>query len=370
MSKEKTKNNQNYQHGGSPLKDFDRLGIAPRPVTDFSVNINPLGPPREVIGAWQGLHRALLRYPSVDGDGVRRFYEKRFDLPSGCVLPGNGSIELIYLAPRVLGFKKVLILTPCFHDYARAAELVGAEVVSIPMDRENGFSPVPLAALETMLCDVDAFCIGNPNNPTGTVINREDLLYLADKYSDKWVLVDEAFVQFLEDGDKRTLMNRRFIRPNLIVFHSLTKFYALPGLRLGGAIGHGETISRLAAMKEPWTVNGVAEKTAHIIADCLDYEVQTKTIIGAERQRMTARLRTMTGIKILPPTANFFLAQWTDTGDLDDLLRHLLSRGLYIRDCRNFAGLEDNYFRFGIRTPEEDDRLLAAMAGFQGDGHG
>lgn len=361
---------QNHQHGGSPLQDFIRLGMTPMPVKDFSVNINPLGPPRQVAEAWNELGSAIASYPSVDGDGVRRFYEERFGIPLESVLPGNGSIELIYLVPRALGIKRVLIYAPCFHDYTRAATIAGAESVSVPFDLETDFGTPQLEIVEENLKKVDALCIGNPNNPTGTVISREDLVYFAEKYPDKWILVDEAFVQFLENTEQTSLLHPNFLYRNLLVFHSLTKFYALPGLRLGAAVAHPDTIAQLSEFKEPWTVNGIAEQTARVLADCAEYETESVKLVQSERRRIFAKLNNLSCIRTVMPTANFFLSQWTGTDSLDDLLRELLSKGIYIRDCRNFPGLKKNYFRFGMRMPEENDIFINTLVRFAGDEDG
>ncbi|MBU3914257.1 aminotransferase class I/II-fold pyridoxal phosphate-dependent enzyme, partial [bacterium] len=198
-------------------------------------------------------------------------------------------------------------------------------------------------------------------NPTGTVYSPDVLLELADIFPDKWILVDEAFIQFLSDYEERTLVNTERIRRNLLVFHSLTKFYAIPGIRLGCVIGHPETIALLRKNKEPWTVNGIAEKTASLLIDCLDYEDQLKRLIEKEKKRFFTRLGQLEGLTLLGSSANFFLAQWTATTDLDDLLRILLSNGLHVRDCRNFRLMENNYFRFAIRRAADNEHLITQV---------
>jgi threonine-phosphate decarboxylase len=359
-----------FRHGGSPDHDFERLKIEPRPVVDFSVNVNPLGPPREIVEAWSGLSRAMASYPTVHGDKVRRFYQERFELPFDCVLPGNGSIELIYLVPRALQLKEVVLLEPCFRDYGRAACLAGARSLTLQLRVDNGCTVASMEELADRLAHGDALFIGNPNNPTGTVFSPRVLLGLAERYPDKWFLVDEAFVQFVEDYEHITLMNRENLRQNLLVFHSLTKFYALPGLRLGAAIGHPATINRLWTFKEPWAINGVAEQAASMLANCRNYEKKTRKTICEERRRLRLRLREISGIRAFNSAANFFLAQWKGTDNLDDLLRTLLSRGLYVRDCRDFPGLENNFFRFAIRSRADNDYLMDAIADCAEDKNG
>jgi threonine-phosphate decarboxylase len=351
-----------HRHGGIPEHDFRRLNIKPRQVVDFSVNVNPLGPPSEITEGWSKLVGEIVHYPRIDALGVASFYRKKFHLPPNCVLPGNGAIESIYLVPRAFGFKRTAVISPSFHDYIRAARLAGSEVSLIPLSRDRNFEPPTLNDLKSRIAGTDAVFFGNPNNPTGTVFPGQMILSLAEAYPEKYFLVDEAFVQFVDGYEKITLMARRHLRPNVLAFHSLTKFYCLPGLRLGAVIGHPETLSRLRAFKEPWTVNAVAEKAASLLSSCRNFENKTRLFISQERHRLYERLRKTSGIRVFIPSANFFLIRWTATSNLDDLLRALLSRGLYVRDCRNFPGLEDNFFRFAIRHPAENDCLVDTIA--------
>jgi threonine-phosphate decarboxylase len=329
---------------------------------DLSVNVNPLGPPEVVLDAWPAFSQEISRYPSLDGEGIKTFYWERFGLPGESVLPGNGSIELIYLVPRAFKIRRAAVLQPCFHDYAQALLLCGSEVLPLELSAKGSFKPPTAGEWRRCMAGVDAVYIGNPNNPTGTFIPRENLLELARQYPDTLFLVDEAFVQFLDDFDQVSLLYEQLLRPNLLVFHSLTKFYCLPGLRLGALVGDPKTIARVRPFKEPWTVNAVAERVSGILAGCLRYEQRTRKLISTERNKILSGLAGIPGIRTFPATANFFLAQWTATRDLDDLLRFLLAEGIHVRDCRNFPGLEDNFFRFAVRTAPENNRFLHALA--------
>ena len=144
---------------------------------------------------------------------------------------------------------------------------------------------------------------------------------------------------------------------NVIVLHSLTKFYALPGLRLGAIIAHPTIIQRLLHYKEPWTVNAIAESVAPLLLEFGAYEEEVRTMIFSERERITDSFLQIEGIKLAGGAANFFLAQWNGGSPLYVLLSWLAERQLYVRDCRNFTGLEENYFRFAIRQPVELDSL-------------
>ena len=241
--------------------------------------------------------------------------------------------------------------------------LPGAEVVKIPLTRNNHFAfPSPSRIVETLKA-ADAFWIARPNNPTGNLFSKDLVLDLAERFPEKWFVVDEAFVQFLDHWKSDSLLTEK-PRPNILVLNSLTKFYSIAGLRLGGIVGEEAVISRLRNAKEPWAVNGIADRVAALLARCTDYDAQTRSLVRMERTRVFQMLENLDGIIPFSPSANYILCQWTKTRNLDDLLKHLLSKGVYIRDCRNFAGLEENFFRIGLKKPEENDRFLSLLSSF------
>ncbi len=344
-----------HKHGGSARKIFTEDGGE---LLDFSVNVSPMSPP---IGILSIEDFALQSYPSIDGRGIKEFYQQKFSLASYTILSLNGAIEGIYLIPRALALQRVMLLSPSFYEYERAAKIAGAEIVSVPLDAEKGFRLPGIEVLAHALRNADALFAANPNNPTGTAVPPEIIMALASRFPDKWFIIDEAFIQFTPAFPDNSLMGKVMALKNVIVVHSLTKFYALPGLRLGAVIAHPEVISRLLDYKEPWTVNAVAESVAVRLLECGAYEESLRTMIFSERERMEASLSMLDGMNLAGGAANFFLAQWNRGCSLDDLLVYLKSQGIHVRDCRNFSGLEVNYFRFAIRTPIENSRLLDSL---------
>jgi threonine-phosphate decarboxylase len=328
------------------------------------VNLNPLGMPDVIASNWSSLINTVQDYPSIDARGITDFYIHKTGVEPCEFLAGNGSTELIYMIPRVLKFKKVLIPVPSFYDYERASTLAGAEVVNYQLKPEDNFA-LPLAReLETIINEVDAMWVGSPNNPTAGMFHRDIIIDLAEKYPSKYFIVDEAFIQFVDNWKDESLIScNRY--PNLIIIHSFTKFYSIAGLRMGGVIGNRDTIGLLKEFKEPWSVNGIAEKVAILLKDCEDYEAATMKYLTTERERVFGILKDMDGIEVFPSCTNFFLCRWKKSGDLDDLIKHLLEHGISIRDCRNFRGLEDNYFRFGIRSSADNDVLLSLLSSFE-----
>ena len=353
---------EQHRHGGSPAAELARFGLADRELIDFSANISPLGMPAALKAIWQSMVTEVECYPSQDGAGLRDYYCRRFDLSADNVLAGNGSAELIYLAPRALGIRRVAVVEPCFHDYRRASELAGAEVAEVMLKEADGFSHLGLDALRAAVSDSDAIFIGNPNNPTSTITPRDMILSLAEEFPDKWFFVDEAFVHFVDQPEAVTLVSEARLRPNLLIFRSETKFYALPGLRMGCVVGMPDAISRLAQAKEPWTVNRVAERIAPVLLECSGYDRDLRDLIARERRRVVDIAMSIPAVNLVPPTANFCFGNWSAGIDPDQALKQLLTNGVCLRDCRNFTGLSDRFFRFGLRRSHENDMLLAALA--------
>lgn len=358
------KNEVQYKHGGTPRLDMIRLGVPLGSVLDFSVNLNPLGPPAIIKEKWGELFEEIEQYPSVEGDGVAHYYQTIYGISPNNFLAGNGSTELIYLIPRVLRFKRVAVLTPSFHDYERASLLAGAKVVRCPLSPHDDFAFPAEDQLMNVLKKVDALWVARPNNPTGNLFSMKLILKFTRMFPEKWFIIDEAFIQFLDDWKSNSFLAAQPM-PNVLVLNSLTKFYAIAGLRLGGLMGSEQVISRLKKAKEPWTINGIADRVASLLIQCAGYDDETRLVVREERRRVFTGLKNLDGVIPFSISANYILCQWVKTGDLDDLLGYLLSNGVYVRDCRNFPGLGENFFRMGLKTADDNDRLLSLISSFQ-----
>lgn len=339
-----------HQHGGAPAGKEGLL--------DFSVNVSPIPLPMPS----DPLHSFNLgSYPSMDGKGVREFYAGRFGFDEKHVMPLNGAIEGIYLLPRALGLKRVLIPKPSFHDYSRACRLAGAEVVGLFLEPETGFAFPDIETVADALDGCDALCVGNPNNPTGTMISKAQLLALACRFPEKIFIVDEAFIQFTEGFPDNSLMFDSMAFRNIVVIHSLTKFYALPGLRLGAVVAHSGMIRRLYGHKEPWTVNAIAESVARHLLECHCYEEHLFEMVSSGRRLIAEALSGHDTMKLYGGTANFFLASIEPESEPESFFPQLEARGIFVRDCRNFDGLDRNWFRFSIRGREDNLRLVESL---------
>ncbi|HHE32466.1 MAG TPA: threonine-phosphate decarboxylase [Chlorobaculum parvum] len=345
-----------HRHGD---RSGDRLASAIS--LDFSVNLAPIEPPLQELFSTSV---PLAPYPSMDGHGVRDFYVARFDLERQCVLATNGAIEGLYLIPRALGLKRVLVPQPSFFDYGRACRFAGAEVVPLPLEAATDFAFPDIDTVASALEGCDALIAGSPNNPTGMLIPKELIQALACRFPDKYFIIDEAFIQFTEEFPSNTLMSEIKAFRNIAVVHSLTKFYAIAGLRLGAVIGHPSMIRRLFGYKEPWTVNAIAEHAAGLLLDCGEFEGRVRAIVTQGRHQLSEGLSANPAIILYGGSANFFFASVADGIKLDHLLGYLAERGILVRDCTNFESIPATFFRFCIRTREENRRLIAALNDF------
>ncbi len=349
-----------HKHGGDVRDAFERFGIPERAVVDFSVNTNPLGPPPEVLRIWQDARRIVERYPSAEGRKVVEFYSRRFAVAEECVVAGCGSMEFIYLLPQVIEPSSVTVLMPTFYNYSHALKVCGIEPEPLWLEPSKGFE-VEGVEFFSSLRECDMLWLCRPNNPTGTLVPKTVVLELLERLPRTIVVVDETFIQFAEGFPEESLIPEIERYENLVVLHSLTKFYGLAGLRVGALMSSPAVAERIRRAKPPWTVNTPAELAAERLTECGDYEKKTIRLVKEERRRLAERLKGLSGVRLFRSRANFFLARWQARRKLDHLLRELLLRGIYIRDCRNFPALEDGYFRFAVKMPHENDALLSAL---------
>jgi threonine-phosphate decarboxylase len=350
-----------YEHGGEPDKLFKRFGMPEQPVIDFSVNLNCMGPPQVIREQWPGLLESAMRYPSVEGAPLADYYTIKYKIPMGSVLPGNGSAELFYRVADYLQPAKAAVLTPAFFHYENAFRANNAQIEFIPINRVLQDGELSLEKLSHHVAHADLLFLGNPNNPTGDLFPREALLQFARSHRNKWLLLDEAFMQFVDEADTTSLLKDSIHEPNIILFHSLTKFYSLPGIRLGAVISNPDLIDKLSAKSPPWMVNSIAERIAPLLLQCHQYETNTRKELTQEKTRLKREYEKLNGVSLHFGAANFAFGEWEKTAELDDLLSFLLQRDLFIRDCRNFTGIHSEAFRFAIGRPEQNDLLLRAF---------
>lgn len=352
-----------YAHGGNLRKLAERAGCPSSDIVDFSANINPLGPPpwlqQEIVKALAEVDR----YPDPEcAELTLAACEKYSVWPTECVA-GNGASELIAAIARIGGFKRAVIPVPCYVDYERSCKLAGLKTEQIPLDPQKAFVP-DFETLSSFLSASPALVfLAQPNNPTGTAFDPAELKNIARKHPDSRFIVDESFADFVPDLERLT-GNRP---PNVITIVSLTKFYAIPGLRLGLAFASPEIIMEIKNVLPCWSVNILAQKVGLRCIRDEEYEHQTIEATARLRDELVKEIMLVPGIRVLPSQANFMLCQIQRVGmDASGLIDHLLKMKVAVRHCDNFDGLDSTYFRIAVRTEEENRALIDGLRSFSG----
>jgi len=349
-------------HGGQALLLARLLGRPLSEILDFSASINPFGPPTAALAAAQAALAEVQHYPESDAASLRHALAAHHGLPESNLLVGNGSTELLYLLPRLLQPRRALVVTPAFSEYRAALLLAGVEVVEFPLAVETGFSLSAADLIATARsADVDLVIVANPGNPTGAGIAPELLLAVADALDGRCTLaVDEAFVDFCP---QLSVLTAAPSRRNLFVFRSLTKFYAIPGLRVGFLAGPDALMALLRNAAPPWSLNTPALAAARVCLTQTAYHDATLQQIPLWRQELAAGLSVL-GCRVFASAANYLLAELPPAAPVAaQLAQQLRQDGLLIRDCSNFSPLDGRYIRLAVRRAEENRRLLLALQG-------
>ena len=326
----------------------------------YSANINPLGLSLSVKNTILSHLNSIIHYPDPECRGLRAAISAFYSLETSFILPGNGAAELLYLLMEVLRPKRVLIPAPSFSEYARAAVSVHADVVYWPLQVEAGLQP-DLGVLAAEACHFDCLFLANPNNPTGNLLPRREIIQLLEslQHTDTYVVIDESFIDFRSDGGEYSVADLVRSYPRLIVLHSLTKIFALPGLRLGFAAAAPELVAAAEAHTDVWHVNVLAQAAGVAALQDTEYLARTQSFVQAEGNYLYGELQKLPDLRVWPPSVNFILGQSIRQDLPAHVLRqHLQNKGILLRDCGNYPGLTPYFFRLAVRTRRENERLI------------
>ncbi len=346
-------------HGGIDYAELETLGIAPQEVLDFSANLNPLGPPPGVMEALScvsyELSEAISHYPDSGACHLRYALAEKLGIKAENILVGNGSTELIRLTALAYFGRgdKVLIIEPTFGEYQVACQIVGASLIKKQLLEENDFQ---LNVDETVKLIKQhrpkGIFISNPNNPTGRHLPQADFEKILDAGKDSLVVLDEAYISFVDSHWSSLNITEG---NNLLVLRSMTKDYAMAGLRLGYGVAREEIIAILRRICPPWNVNALAQKAGIIAMNEEGYLKRCQIELREAKNYLIAELSSL-GLSPLPSEANFFLVK---VGDASRFRHELLKRKMLVRDCSSF-GLPQ-YIRVAPRTLPECQSLVAAI---------
>lgn len=351
---------EKYGHGGDLLTAEETYGKPREQFIDFSSNMNPFGPPDTVRELLRERWADVAKYPDPAVRELRRKLAACYDVPADGILVGNGAAELIDLAVRALRPARTALARPSFSEYEEAITRSGGAIVDIPLLREDGFA-LREEALDAAVRQADLVFLGHPNNPTGKLIPQP----LLDRFvssGERTLLLDEAFVDFAPHEDRVSLIRQAAASRRLLVIRSMTKFYAIPGIRLGFIVAHPELIARMRALQVQWSVNYMAQLIGAAVLDDRAYAEATLRWLQEERPWLAGQLAAL-GLTVFASDANFMLFALPGVGPWNarSLQRLMGQRGVLIRDASLFRGLDGAYCRVAVRRRDDNERLVAAL---------
>jgi threonine-phosphate decarboxylase len=352
-------------HGGNVYETAFRLGCAPEDILDFSASINPLGPPAGLLDEFGHYFHRLQHYPDIRNHSLIEAISNFHDVSPNQVVAGNGSTELIYWLPQILDIDRAAVVLPTFSEYRKAFEIQNIHVDKLITRSEDLFQPA-MEQLDSVLAapHLDAILVTSPGSPSGTLMPapvRNRLLQRC-KESNILCIVDEVFMDFCEEESmKKNLKDY----PQLVLIRSMTKFYGIPGLRLGYLLTSEIIASRMRERIPPWSVNTLAQIAGEYCLVQEAYQHDTLQLIESERERLRVKLDSAKGYRVFPGKANYLLLELGGNLPPAPALQQelLASDRILIRDCSSFEGLGDRFVRIAIRLPEENERLLSALLG-------
>ncbi|HIJ81335.1 MAG TPA: threonine-phosphate decarboxylase [Desulfuromonadales bacterium] len=347
-------------HGGKIFATARSLGITPEELTDFSASINPLGFSPLIRDELLRTLDGLVHYPDSDYNQLRQELAVYHHLPSECVTVANGSTEIIYKLPYLLQGKRAVIVAPAFSEYARALEQCGWVVEYFELDPEKDFSIDWDTLAAVLAAGVDALYFCNPANPTGMLYSRDDMEKLCRlcAATGTFLVLDEAFMDFCEEY---SAVRIAAVTDNVVILRSMTKFFGIPGLRLGYSISSGAFAERLKTQGGPWSVNTLALSAGVVSLRDSRFISETREVVRFERQALYDGLLQIPRLKPYHSSTNFLLVEILGGMTAAELAGQLQRQWLLIRDCANFRGLTPAFFRVAVKTGEENSRLLGCL---------
>lgn len=331
-------------HGGDIYRNRVKL--------DFSVNVNPLGMPASVKQALQEAVESCTEYPDIRQEALKAAVSDMFGIRREELLCGNGASELFMAVVHALHPRKVVIPVPSFYGYEYAAKACGSSITYYPLKEEKAFG-LDEGILKMLDADVDMLFLANPNNPAGGLLTEEFLCRLLEHCHKQgiYVVMDECFLDFCRQATSCLPYREKY--ENLICIRAFTKIFAIPGVRLGFLINSDKELTgRIAAQLPEWNLSAFAQKAGIVCASGKEYIRQTGDYVETEGRFLSEGLREA-GLKVYPHVADFILV-YTKM----PLYERLLEKGILIRDCGNFRGLSNGYYRIAIKRREDNEQLL------------
>ncbi|MFH1675017.1 MAG: threonine-phosphate decarboxylase [Pseudomonadota bacterium] len=342
-------------HGGNIYKIAQELECNPAEIVDMSSNVSPLGMPQGLEYYFREKWKEIGALPEVDSTSLRRLFAEKAGLDFDRVLTGNGTTEFIYSAPLALNMQKALIIGPTYSDYRDACDAYDVSHRFYLARKEDKYQPNAVE-IEGALKGIDSVFVCNPNNPTGRLIPSKLLKELIYNHPKVRFIVDESYMPFVPDVASETLT--RVDVDNLVVLHSFSKIFGIPGLRLGILTGSPELVNFFVRLKQPWSVNRLAQVAGAYLLEQGNFVVEVAQFVEKEREVFLGLIKDITELRPFPSVTNFILVELAGGMKAPEVFHKMAQEKILIRDCSNFYGLNDRFIRIALKSSEEN-RLCA-----------
>ncbi|WP_373497825.1 threonine-phosphate decarboxylase CobD [Desulfococcus sp.] len=350
-------------HGGNVHQLARDLGCLPSDIIDMSSNVNPFGPPPGLMALLRANLHTVTALPEVDAGSAVRSFAARYGLRPDQVVPGNGTTQLIHTLPAALETRRALILGPTYSDYADACRMHDVPFTYVLSDAPRRFAP-DTARLSDACGRADTVFICNPNNPTARLIPGPDLADLCRRHPSTRFVIDESYLPFVTGGDAHTLVCADL--PNVMVLHSMSKIFRVPGLRIGFLAAPEAIVRKMKRYFLPWSVNSLAHQAVVYLMERREvidpFVAESRRVLDQERKEMAARLEASPDIEVFPGCTSFILARLTGAHIAGAVCAALARERILIRNCGNFAGLSEKFIRISLKTPEINRMLAEKLA--------
>lgn len=336
------------KHGANPHRLYEKMKIPmPDVIYDFSENVNAFGLPPRIRKEWPTLLSEISVYPDPFGEPFLSAAANFHAISKEQLFIGNGAAEVLALLAERYRSKTAIIVHPTFSEYEATLEAKDVTVHRIIAAESTGFQ-LPLAEIKTAMNSADVLYLCTPNNPTGLLPSKEVLMMLIEYGQEVQceVVLDEAFIDFIDESLSFIQEIQRY--ENLIVVRSMTKMYAIPGIRLGYMIAKPSIIKEVQSLAPHWNVNGLAARVGAICFEEQEFVEQTKVHSERERRKLTDLLHAY-GCTTTASVANFIVFKLADETKTKQLAIDLLEKGIVLRHTENFLGMDGNWLRIGMK---------------------
>lgn len=332
-----------FMHGGN-------VYAYTKEIMDFSANINPLGLSAKGIANCRNWETLVQHYPEPNAVSLRKRLSAFYQIPENEIVLGNGATELLYILANILRPEEAWIPAPTFSEYERA-------VLSVETQVRYWRDLADLENQRTNIKKNGWICVCTPNNPDGRVLQSDEfekLLNIAIELN-AWLIIDESFIDFTVNIDSYRTEIARYHK--LMILHSFTKFWAIPGLRVGALYANADLVERVHQKKDVWNINVMASQYLLGALDDIEYYQMSRTYMMKEKERIYALYSELSGVYCFPPSANFLLLRFNHNYDMGELQKYILGKGYLVRDCSNYVGLDSRYIRIAVRDRENNNKL-------------